>query len=253
MRKIILFAAIIICGCYISCNRPGGNDTDGAVKLEPVDPAQIHSLMDADSVSAYDHPMLEMPDPNATLPIHRLGRMDQVFNDSNYVHWQSAEKIGIRPITDTQSHLNTTPSLQKITPCADFYVEELNYSAPYLVPRAASVLHEIGRRFNDSLAHRSGAKYRIKVTSVLRTPENVRRLRRVNRNAVDSSVHQLATTFDISYTRFVADDSRITHSADELKALLAEVLLAMRSEGKCWVKYEIKQPCFHITARSEKP
>lgn len=112
------------------------------------------------------------------------------------------------------------------------------------------MLHEIGRRFNDTLAARGGGKYRIKVTSVLRTPETVRRLRRANGNAVDSSVHQLGTTVDISYVRFAVDATEKTHSAEELKGVLAEVLYAMREEGKCWVKYEIKQPCFHVTARS---
>ena len=96
---------------------------------------------------------------------------------------------------------------------------------------------------------RGGGEYRIRVTSVLRTPESVARLRRSNKNAVDSSVHQLGTTIDISYARFAADSDRIPRSASDLKSLLAEVLLAMREEGKCWVKMEYKQPCFHISAR----
>ena len=142
--------------------------------------------------------------------------------------------------------------LEKVVSCRDFYVEPLTYSRPYLVPRAAALLHEVGRRFNDTLASRGGGAYRIKVTSVLRTPEAVARLRRRNKNAVDSSVHQLGTTFDISYSRFAAFNDSLPRSAVDLKGILAEVLYAMREEGKIWVKYEKKQPCFHISARPEK-
>ena len=239
LLSCLLFLAVFGCG--------GGADSS-VVKVEPVAPEDIN-LLEEDSVSAYDHPILEMPDPNTRLATARLGRLDEVFNDSNYVHWAEAERIGIEPLTDTRSHLQTRQPLVKVTSCADFYVEPLTYSRPYMVPVGAAMLHEIGRRFNDSLAKRSGARYRLKDTSVLRTPETVKRLKRTNRNAVDSSVHQLGTTVDISYSRFVADGTQVTHSAEELKALLAEVLYAMRKEGKCWVKYEIKQPCFHISAR----
>ncbi|MDE5805980.1 MAG: hypothetical protein K2H58_06940, partial [Paramuribaculum sp.] len=182
----------------------------------------------------------------------RLGDYAKLFNDSNYIHWADAEKIGIAPLTDTRSHWMTGRPLEKVVSCRDFYVEPLTYSRPYLVPRAAALLHEVGRRFNDTLASRGGGAYRIKVTSVLRTPEAVARLRRRNKNAVDSSVHQLGTTFDISYSRFAAFNDSLPRSAVDLKGILAEVLYAMREEGKIWVKYEKKQPCFHISARPEK-
>lgn len=117
------------------------------------------------------------------------------------------------------------------------------------MPEAASTLREIGHRFRDTIAARGGGDYRIKVTSVLRTPHTVKRLRRRNRNAIDSSVHQLGTTFDISYASFVASSPAPARSVDDLKGILAEVLKAMREENKIWVKYEVGQPCFHITAR----
>lgn len=205
--------------------------------------------LDTDTVSRWDHPLADMPEPTQALPTRRLGEIRKIFNDSNYVHWADAERIGIKPLSDTRSHWEPGRPLVKIASCADFYLEPLTHSQPYLVPEAAAMLHEIGRRFNDSLRVRGGGDYRIRVTSVLRTPESVARLRRSNKNAVDSSVHQLGTTIDISYARFAADSDRIPRSASDLKSLLAEVLLAMREEGKCWVKMEYKQPCFHISAR----
>lgn len=243
MRKLLHIVAATLLSMITAC---GGDESADVRHLESKD----IRMLEADSVSAFDNPVLEMPAPNTPLRFKRIGRLAEVFNDSNYIHWAEAERIGIEPISDTRSHFATRRPLVKVTSCADFYVEPLTYSRPYLIPEGSAMLHEIGRRFNDSLAIRGGGKYRIKVTSVLRTPETVRRLRRANGNAVDSSVHQLATTVDISYARFVADDTLVTHSAEELKGVLAEVLQAMRSEGKCWVKYEIQQPCFHITVRS---
>ena len=65
-------------------------------------------------------------------------------------------------------------------------------------------------------------------------------------------MHQLGTTFDISYSSFIANSDANPRSVDDLKGILAEVLKAMREEEKIWVKYEVKQPCFHITARKPK-
>lgn len=206
--------------------------------------------LDNDTVSRWQACLTDMPEPCIDMRVKRFttsyGRM---FNDSNYVHWEDARKIGLEPMSDTRSHWQLRRPLIKMTSCEDFFIEDLKFSRPYLVPEAAAMLHEIGRRFRDTLDVRGGGDYRIKVTSLLRTPSSVARLRRRNGNAVDSSVHQLGTTVDISYSRFVADSDIMPRSQADLKAILAEVLEAMRNEGKCWVKHERKQPCFHITAR----
>lgn len=212
--------------------------------------ADFHEAILADSTSPWERVLTEMPEPTTKMKIRMRGQLAEVFNDSNYIHWADAEKIGIAPLTDTRSHFRPGRDMVKIASCRDFYLEPLTHSAPYLVPEAAAMLHEIGRRFNDSLAARGGGNYRIRVTSVLRTPDNVSRLRRTNRNAVDSSVHQLGTTVDITYSRFACYDSVPPfRSTEDLKNLLGEVLLAMREEGKIWVKYERHQPCYHISAR----
>lgn len=227
----------------------GCSDKNKAVEIPLLDPSEIARL-DEDSTSQWDHPVLEMPEPNTKLRYERLSHPDEIFNDSNFVHWAEAERIGIEPLTDTRSHLNTRRQLVKLASCEDFFVEPLTYSRPYMIPEGVSMVHEIGRRFRDTVLARGGGKYRIKVTSVLRTPESIKRLRRSNRNAIDSSVHQMATTIDITYARFAFDSSKNTHSAEDLKGVLSEILRDMRNEGKCWIKYELKQPCFHITVRS---
>ncbi len=127
-------------------------------------------------------------------------------------------------------------------------------SIPYLVPKASHLLQHIGRRFLDSLAVKQIPLHTIIVTSVLRTEEDVARLRRINGNASEQSCHRFGTTFDISYNRYhtVAppdDPNRRAVRNDSLKFILSEVLRDCREEGLCYIKYEVKQGCFHVTVR----
>ena len=181
------------------------------------------------------------------LPVRRIGRLHEVFNDSNHHQLAHARRLGIQPMADVSSYYNTTRPIVKIETNKDFVVDELKHSYPYLVPEAAKLLHEIGRNFQDSLASRKGGRYRIIVTSVLRTPVTVKRLRRVNRNATQESTHQYGTTFDITYTRFDPIDGKEVNTQEDLKNLLGEVIYDLHRRGRCMVKYERKSPCFHIT------
>ncbi|MCM1520365.1 MAG: DUF5715 family protein [Lachnoclostridium sp.] len=208
-----------------------------------------YDIPSADDDIDYTKCLEKMPEPTVKMKVNYFGNPRQVFNDSNYVHLAEAMQIGIEPLSDVRSHWQVRKPLVKVTSCEDYFIDKLTYSRPYLIPEAELSLREIGHRFRDTIAARGGGDYRIKVTSLLRTPATVKKLRRHNSNAVDSSVHQYATTFDISYAAFIADSDTLPRSIDDLKGVLSEVLKAMREEGKIWVKYERKQPCFHITAR----
>jgi uncharacterized protein YdiU (UPF0061 family) len=111
------------------------------------------------------------------------------------------------------------------------------------------LLKDIGMAFRDSLKARGGGNYRIKVTSVLRTPALVKQLRRRNRNAVDTSAHLFGTTFDISYLKFICDSIGVPRTQEDMKNLLGEVVEQMRQQERCFVKFERKQACYHITVR----
>lgn len=177
-----------------------------------------------------------------------VGAYREVFNDSNYLQYQSAERLGIDPMHTLGDAYNTRRPLVKIESGRNYTVDKLTHSMPFLVPEAAALLDEIGRDFKRTLAQRGGDTLnKIIVTSMLRSPYSVKRLRRVNRNAVDSSTHMFATTFDISWSHFDCPDSTRAEDAVALKGILAEILLQKRNEGKCYVKFERKTPCFHIT------
>lgn len=186
--------------------------------------------------------------PVERIRVRNLGRLAEVFNDSNYRQYAYAEKLGIAPITSLAQAYHTRRPVVKVTSNSDYTVDELTHSLPYLVPEAERLLSAIGRNFQDSLKKRGNARYRIRATSLLRTPATVKKLRRVNINATDSSTHQFGTTFDISYHRFHCLDERYQVSQEDLKNLLGEVLYDLREEGRCLVKFERKTGCYHVTA-----
>lgn len=176
------------------------------------------------------------------------------FNDLNDTHLAAAKALGISPIENREEAGRMTRSLKMVNTCATYRVDSLTHSIPYLVPRANALLEVLAEGFMDSLANKGLNPYRIIVTSVLRTDSDVKRLRRGNINATSNSAHRYGTTFDVSWKRFdqVPDpDGRPmqTVGSDTLKMVLAECLRDLKKQGDCYVKYELKQGCFHITAR----
>ena len=135
-----------------------------------------------------------------------------------------------------------------------YVVDSLTHSIPYLVPRASALLDTIGSNFLDSLAAKGLNPNQVIITSVLRTENDVKRLRRRNGNASANSAHCFGATFDVSWKRFKKVEDKGGRplqdvSADTLKLVLSEVLRDLRQAEKCYIKYELKQGCFHITAR----
>lgn len=187
--------------------------------------------------------------------IHRVktkgvgGYLARVFNDKNDVQLSAAQAIGIEPVYSLSDAYNIKRPIMRISDCEDFQLDTLFHSMPYLVPKAAELLHDIGKAFNDTILSRSGHKCNIIVTSVLRTESSINRLKRRNSNATTSSCHMYGTTFDISWRRYHYSDSSYIMYTEDLKNILGEVLYEMRNQGRCYVKYERKQSCFHITTR----
>ena len=176
------------------------------------------------------------------------------FGDLNDTHMAAAKRIGIKPLKDREAAERLGGKVMEIKNGDLYQVDSLTHSIPFLVPKAYALLDSIGANFLDSLESKGLNPNQVIVTSVLRTQNDVKRLRRVNGNASANSVHMYGTTFDISYKRFfkVEDpDGRPMQDvrADTLKLVLSEVLRDLKKKDMCYIKYELKQACFHITAR----
>jgi uncharacterized protein YcbK (DUF882 family) len=176
------------------------------------------------------------------------------FPDLNDKHLEVAKAVGIRPLEDREEAESMKEKLTHITDNEFYVVDSLTHSIPYLVPRASALLDTIGSNFLDSLATKGLNPNQVIVTSVLRTQSDVKRLRRRNGNASANSAHCFGATFDVSWKRFkkVEDENGRPLQdvgSDTLKLVLSEVLRDLRQAEKCYIKYELKQGCFHITAR----
>lgn len=199
----------------------------------------VHSLLDRGDTP---HPIFSVPS------------YDDCFPDSNHVQLSAAHRWGVTPVADRREAEERKSELVYMG-CSPFYhVDPLHQSIPYLVPRAAILLQDIGQAFYDSLHVKGLPMQKFIVTSVLRTRADINRLRRCNVNATENSCHLFGTTFDITYTRYnpfkiPGEGARRAVRDDTLKYVLSEVLNDKRLEGRCYVKYEKKQKCFHITVR----
>lgn len=232
--KILLFSTFLL---FLSCGSKSQDREGNGVELNN----------SANSAETFSKPAEASGNGVRSIRVRNIGSLPMVFNDSNFLQLQAARDLGIEPINDLSSAYFMKRPIVKVSSNQYYRIDTLRHSLPYLVPEAAILLEDIGKNFIDSLQKRGGDSYLIKVTSLLRTPESVGRLRRVNINATDSSTHQYATTFDISYTNFYClDNNRLINQGD-LKNLLGEVLQDLRQQGRCLVKYERKTGCFHVT------
>ncbi|KXB42985.1 hypothetical protein HMPREF1870_01372 [Bacteroidales bacterium KA00344] len=177
----------------------------------------------------------------------------KTFPDLQEVQYASAKKWGVSPVANREEAERKKSELVYVASNPYFHVDPLKSSVPYLVPRASNLLHEIGNNFFDSLQLKGVPLHKLIVTSVLRTKDDVAKLRGHNGNATENSCHLYGTTFDICYNRYktveAPGESRREVRNDTLKYILAEVLRDMREAGKCYIKYEVHQGCFHISVR----
>ena len=193
--------------------------------------------------------------PNNPVRLREV-RYTKVFNDLNDLQLSVASKVGIEPPEDRDEAASMRGRLVEIVPGPLYDIDTLTYSVPYLTKNSAALLQRIGENFRDSLAAKGLNPNKLIVTSILRTKDDVARLRKAgNINASPNSTHCHGTTFDIAYGRY----SKVQHKnrryeyedvpPEKLKMVLGEVLRDLRAKEFCYVKYEKKQHCFHITSR----
>ncbi|MBP3712047.1 MAG: hypothetical protein J6I86_06230 [Bacteroidaceae bacterium] len=189
------------------------------------------------------HPVLSVPSYAACFP------------DVQDVQIVAAKQWGVSPVRNRQEAERRRKELVYIGANPFYCIDKgMTHSIPYLVPRASHLLSMIGRNYLDSLYVKGIPLHQIIVSSVLRTQDDVARLQQRNGNATEQSCHLFGTTFDICYNRFSTvsppgEPERRAVQSDTLKWVLSEVLRDVREQGRCYIKYEVKQGCFHITVR----
>ena len=202
---------------------------------------------------------------------------ERLRRDVNAVQIMYAKQLGIQPTTELGPLLQSG-KLVRLPDATPFWVvRDLDYSVPYLTPSAEAMLVEIGKRFQAKLDSLNIPRYRLDITSVLRTPQSQAKLRRSNGNASRrESAHEFGTTVDIAYRRFAPPapdpkrdgyvmnvqalqlrDSLMVKLSNtrsgELQAVLGRVLQEMQREGKLLVRLERRQTVFHITVARPLP
>ena len=181
----------------------------------------------------------------------------ECFPDIQDVQIVAAQKYGITPVKNRMEAEVLVKRHQLVNIChSPFYaIDNLTHSIPYLVPRAQHLLNTICLNFIDSCQVKGLPIHLPIVTSVLRTTDDVSNLQRGNKNATTNSCHCYGTTVDIAYNKFMPmtgeyeSEAALLRWNEPMKQVLSEVLNDLRKRNLCYVKYERKQGCFHLTCR----
>lgn len=185
--------------------------------------------------------------------IYSVPNFGKTFPDQNDVQLVAAQQLGVKPILNRDEAVHQKDKLVYVGSNPYFYIDKLHSSIPYLVPRASVLLQDIGRSFYDSLQCKGIPLHKVIITSVLRSKDDVSKLRTHNGNATQNSCHMYGTTFDLCYNRYKTVEApgkpRRKVRNDTLKWVLSEVLRDFREKNRCYIKYEVHQGCFHITVR----
>ena len=172
--------------------------------------------------------------------IFSVPHFGNTFPDQQDVQILAANQHGVAPVQNREEAEHSKGKLVYVGSNPFFYVDKLNNSIPYLVPKASVLLQDIGRAYFDSLQIKGIPLHKIIVTSILRTKDDVAKLRTRNGNATENSCHLYGTTFDICYNRYkqiqTKDQPRRQVQNDTLKWVFSEVLRDFREKNRCYIK-----------------
>ncbi len=241
--------SLVVLGIVRQCN-PGVMQNE-----QPVTELADSSVVSPSPVVLEQPAVVEQPSAGPRYhKIRGVHSYAKCFPDLQEVQIVAAQKWGVSPVRDRAEAEQRKDELVYIGAYPFYAIDNrMTSSIPYLVPRASVLLQDISRNFLDSLAIKGVPLHKVIVTSVLRTEADIAKLMRTNVNASSQSCHRYGTTFDICYNRYetVCPPGEVRREVrnDTLKWVLSEVLRDLRQQERCYIKYERKQGCFHITVR----
>lgn len=174
------------------------------------------------------------------------------MNDDVHTYWKHSWNTGL------QRELRIIPDIRRAYHAGElvllentdhYFIDTMRYSYAFAKPHVRDFLDTLYDRFQGKLKQTDLEGTRFVVTSLLRTRKSVDRLVKHNRNAIKRSSHLHGTTFDVSYATFLGQRPFNEGELRHLKEALAHALFELRQEGKCWVKYELYQTCFHVVCK----
>jgi hypothetical protein len=174
------------------------------------------------------------------------------LNDRIVDYLAEAKRKGIKICKDDRDIKNrlSEGKLVRVKDCNRYIVDRMTYSSPCVTKESKILLDEIARRFRDKVSQKGLNGATLIVTSMTRKTDNMKSLRRNNRNSSENSPHLYGNAFDITYKRFIVRKWRLTNCDSKyLKDALGEVIWQLREEKRCFATCERMQNCFHVVAR----
>ena len=136
-------------------------------------------------------------------------------------------------------------SVSKLVEVSDgrgYRIDRLKYSNAVLLPEVRDLLEDMGNDYADALKGTDSEGTVFRVTSMTRTNNQQRSLRKRNRNATKSlSTHSYGASFDIAFMDRANDDDNCNRPTREIQKLL----LRYQNEGRILIIPE--GGCMHIT------
>jgi hypothetical protein len=250
----------------------------GQQAARPAPPAPPRLMTAADSAQARTRIAAESAAVAAAflkVPRLKAREVGELRLDKNAKQVASAQSLGVR--VSGQAEIDRMVQQGRLVPLGDstqyWILRGMDHSAPYVTPDMKAMLEELGRRFHARLDRAGLPRYRMKVTSAIRTEEAQVDLRKTNSYAArTTSAHQYGTTVDVSHERFAVPAGPRAGSgaaaqapagawemeaemleevgkehAKALQAELGRALAELRTAGAVHVMMENKQPVYHFT------
>ncbi len=108
-----------------------------------------------------------------------------------------------------------------------------------LAPHAANILYFLGNAFYKKFSKK------LRITSLNRNHEYVKRLQKSNSNAANESSHEYGTTFDISYLRVISGSDDFFIPVEQ-RAFLENILGILQKAGAIQITKEKYKSCYHV-------
>lgn len=250
-----------------ACSRSDHDELDQPVEVPPAPvaiaapppaPAPIDSAALRARIEARRDSVDEAFRPVKRLTAREVSMLRQDVNDEQIAE---ARRLGQR--VSGEAEIERLRRAGRLVPLGDstghWVLREMQHSVPFVTPDTHRMLTQLGDRFHARLDSLGLPRFRMKITSVLRTDETQAELRRINPNASRIvSAHEFGTTVDVSHERFAVPDSTSGAESEMLEELgkehsralqaeLGRAILEFKERGALRVMMEDRQPVYHMT------